>query len=318
MSRKANPGLIGTFVVAAMVLALGAVAVFGSGHLFREAITFSVFFDKDVAGLGPGAPVRFKGVEVGSVREVLIDLPGAQRREGFRIPVIFDIDLDKLRARGAAAYISNPAVVDTLVALGLRATLETESLVTGRKYIGLDMYPGTPIELENEPGNPYRELPTTETGLETIQRDLQNLIDKIADVGVEHMVESVTRLADGLERTLNSEGLRAGLDSLPGSIGRLNATLADLASLAVEMDSSMAPLREHVGDFTAHADTTMYQLDSLLAAARATVEPGSPVSVRLEEALAEMAATMRALRELAEYLDRNPSSIVRGKPEDNR
>lgn len=319
MSKRANPRTVGLFVVFALVLAVAGVAMLGTGLLFRDTVKFSVFFDANVSGLRVGAPVTFKGVEVGSVTEVLLDMPGLRREpEDFRIPVVFQIDLDKIRARGGVGSLADPVMVDSFIALGMRATLETESLVTGRKFIGLDVYPDSPINLKDEPGNPYKEIPVIETGLETIARDVQRLLDKIAELGAERLVESLTSLTEGLDARVNHPGLIAALDSLPSTINNLNRTIAEVRRLASSTDSTMVPITENLVTMSERAKASMARLDSTLMAIQTMADPDAPTFVHLESALEEIAAAARSMRELTEYLDRNPSAVLRGKPEDQR
>jgi paraquat-inducible protein B len=123
---------VGGFVVGAVVLAASAVTVFGSGRVFSETVPFVVYFDANVSGLDPGAPVKFRGVRVGTVRQVLLNLSGTQRSlDDFRIPVIFEMDMRTIQHRGAVVDLANPAVVDSMIEQGFRATLVLESMVTG-------------------------------------------------------------------------------------------------------------------------------------------------------------------------------------------
>ena len=167
MSTKVSPTLIGAFVIGAVGLLIVAVIAFGSGRLFRQTRDFVLYFDNSVNGLRVGAPVKFKGVEVGSVKDIRLQLE--KGAEVNKIPVIIEIDLEKLTLRGATPEIAvdreafHKAVVD-----GFRGQLEMESLVTGVLYVGLDFFPGTPINFvqQENVNNKYPEIPTLPTSLE--------------------------------------------------------------------------------------------------------------------------------------------------------
>ena len=58
MSKRANPRLVGAFVIVAVLLAALGVTTFGSGRLFRDTVTFVLYFDQSLDGLNPGAPVK--------------------------------------------------------------------------------------------------------------------------------------------------------------------------------------------------------------------------------------------------------------------
>ena len=147
MNKKISPTLIGAFVVGAVALLVIAVIAFGSGRLFRETKEFVLYFDGTVNGLHVGAPVKFKGVEIGSVKDILLQLDGDS--EVNKIPVIIEIDLKKLTARGASGVLveKQEAFQKAIVEQSLRAQLQTESMVTGVLYVGFDFFPGAPLTL---------------------------------------------------------------------------------------------------------------------------------------------------------------------------
>jgi paraquat-inducible protein B len=157
MNKRISPAMIGAFVLGAVALIVIAILVFGSGRLFRQTRTFVLYFDNSVNGLRVGAPVKLKGVEIGSVKDIRL-LVG-QGTAGDMIPVIIEIDLKKLTRRGAAAAaettVDPEAMQKVIVDRGLRGQLDMESLVTGLLYVAIDFFPGTPINLVQKPGGDY-------------------------------------------------------------------------------------------------------------------------------------------------------------------
>ena len=69
MGKRLNPAAVGVFVLGALALTVMAVVLFGSGKLFRKTHEFVIYFGGDVSGLRVGAPVKFKGVEIGQVNQ---------------------------------------------------------------------------------------------------------------------------------------------------------------------------------------------------------------------------------------------------------
>ena len=147
MNKKISPAVIGAFVLGAMVLIVAAILVFGSGQLFRRTKDFVLYFDNSVNGLRVGAPVKLKGVTIGSVLDIRLQLEKGAQVD--KIPVIIEIDLEKLTSKGAtaAAAVNPEGLHNLIVGRGLRGQLEMESLVTGLLYVALDFFPGTPINL---------------------------------------------------------------------------------------------------------------------------------------------------------------------------
>src|SRR5688572_29829714 len=88
--NKPNTTLIGLFVVAAVGLAIAATVALGSNRFFDSPQTYVVYFDASMTGLNVGAPVKFRGVTIGSVKEVLIRFN--QKSGDHAMPVLIEID----------------------------------------------------------------------------------------------------------------------------------------------------------------------------------------------------------------------------------
>src|SRR5689334_21039375 len=137
MKQTVSPTVIGAFVLGALALLVSGIIAFGSGQFFRHTKEFVLYFDGSVNGLRVGAPVKIKGVEIGAVKDIRLQLD--QGAELNKIPVIVEIDLEKLTSRGsvraAAAAVDREALQKVIVDRGLRGQLEMESLVTGLLYV---------------------------------------------------------------------------------------------------------------------------------------------------------------------------------------
>src|SRR5262245_13722215 len=172
MARRANPTMIGAFVVGGVLLAVIAVGVLGSGRFFRQLYPAVLFFKGDVNGLKVGAPVKFKGVPVGAVKAVMLSLGEVigerDPTKPFLVPVLIEFDGDSIVKRGIMGTLDT-TVLEKLVERGLRGQLKLESIVTGVLYVDLGMYPGTAYELQGDYRLPYPEIPTRRTAREEVQ-----------------------------------------------------------------------------------------------------------------------------------------------------
>lgn len=315
MSRKANPTLIGSFVLGGVVLSVVAVAVFGSGQMFRETQTFMSFFDGSVAGLDAGAAVRFRGIDVGEVSEVLLDVPTEDRPgDDFRVAVVYALDRTQLESRGGTARLDDPLDFDTLMGLGIHAQLATESLVTGRKFIALDLDPNSAAEWVPVVGAPYPEIPTVNTGLERIEDELYGIIAELGAVQLDALVTAASDAFAEIGSLAGTPEVAAAIEALPATLANLNETVGDLRMLVANMDSSIIPIRDGFLQTTEQASATMDRLESTLDEVGVVLAPQSPVFVQFERAMMDLSAASRALRNLADYLERNPSALVRGRP----
>jgi paraquat-inducible protein B len=207
--RRANPALIGAFVLGAVALAAAVVVIWGSGRFFRQTRSFVCYFSGSVNGLNAGAPVKFRGVPVGSVTDIRIGLAQstADTPNDLRIPVWFEIDLKRLSEyRGRAVRLDRERF-DELIAHGLRAQLQTESFVTGVLYVGLDFFPASPVVLVHPEERGIREVPTTPTTLERASQSLTKLMARIEQLDIERLVRSITDAFDGANALVRSPEL---------------------------------------------------------------------------------------------------------------
>ncbi|MCA1791904.1 MAG: MlaD family protein, partial [Thioalkalivibrio sp.] len=129
MSSRANPTAIGLFMIGAILLSVIAVVALASGT-FRKQSTFISYFGESVNGLEIGAPVKFQGVPVGQVTNLLIQIEPVDKT--FEVPVQYDIDLTLLTSAGGTfVQLDDATVLQQQISDGLRAQLQMESLVTG-------------------------------------------------------------------------------------------------------------------------------------------------------------------------------------------
>jgi len=333
MSQKISPTLIGAFVIGALAVLIIAVIAFGSGRLFRQTRDFVLYFDSSVNGLRIAAPVKFKGVEIGSVKDIRLQLEkGAQVN---KIPVIVEIDLEKLTSRGASGVVAKDVTSfhEAVIKMGLRGQLLTESLVTGLLYVGLDFFPNTPIRLVQQTGGHYQypEIPTTPTTLEQAQDAVTRIINKLEEIDFKGVTKSLTETVDGVNQLVNSPDLKASLRALQQTMPKVDEALLSVRKLTTTMDSSVAALTGNLEQTSDAAREAMQQAaialkqtDGALKAAEAAMinvngvmDQDSPTFYEFRKSMREVSAAARSLRLLSGYIERNPRALIFGKPDNS-
>ncbi len=319
MGRKANPAVIGAFVVGAIALAVIGVAVFGSGRMFKHNVKFVCFFSGTVNGLNVGAPVKFKGVEVGSVTDIRLRLGEAPIAEaavvaqGIRIPVFIEIDPDKIALQGGRRNLRDPEQLKQLIDLGLRAQLNSQSMVTGLLFVQLDFYPEKPPTFFLPPGSKEVEIPTIPTTMEQVQSAAAEIIHKLEDIHFDTMVKSATEVLDGMKNVVNSPGLKQTIEILPTTVTNVNEAVVSLRQLTTQLRDKQGPVLDSLKVASDKAGATLEQAQVTLKGVQTLVDARSPLAVQLSASLQEIGGAARSLRLLTDYLERNPSSVVRGK-----
>lgn len=318
MSKRVSPAIIGAFVVASFAILVVALIVVGSGRMFTKPVRFICMFQGNLNGLKVGAPVKVRGVQIGTVASIELRLLPSQGRQRpdikeLRLPVIVDLDRSQLRARGGTGEALETAGFDSLIKQGMRAQLATESLLTGLLYIDLDLHPGAPMNLALEPGGPYREIPTVKTGLAQLQERLTHALDKFEKIDFQALVVSITDAANSIKTLTGSPELKATLESLKGTIANLNQAVNSARDLINNANSKVGPLVTDIRESSDEANKTMKETRAALVSLQQTLDPNSPLAVHLNQTLDSLTETSRSLGEFTDYLQRNPGALIRGR-----
>jgi paraquat-inducible protein B len=329
MAKQANTMMIGGFVVIAFFLLAAGMVILGSGKLFKKTESFVLYFDSSIKGLNVGAPVMIQGVQIGSVKNIMIR---AYRKDlTMNIPVFIEIDLDRFHVDDANQARRDPGQsIAALTEKGLRAVLSTQSFITGHLMIELNYYPDTQIHLKKL-DTEYIEIPTIPS---TTERLLQNL-QKLDLSHIENMINGLDRLVNNpdlpellkaLRQTAEeSRELVAKLDrNIDGVISNVDDTLDDTRRFINNANGQVEPLtsdlRLLIGHFDELArnlnkqvDTVTDNLNQSLIKARDVLSEDAPLVLQMKETLESITNMTDSIRQLADYLEQHPESLLRGK-----
>ncbi|HZN98700.1 MAG TPA: MlaD family protein [Gemmatimonadales bacterium] len=314
-NRQVSPTLIGDFVLGAVVLAVMAVVLIGSGRYFHRTTPFVLYFPGSVNGLRVGATVKFRGVEVGSVEDIRIRLEPEQ--SGHRIPVIIGIDPEKITSLGGSETIlSSSAEYQSAIDGGFRGQLQTESFLTGVLFVALDFFPGSPAVFVQQPRTRkfrYREIPTEASSTEKARMAVSEVLTKLAASDLVGLVDSARLALSELHQLVGSPDLKLTIRSLGAVAGQLGEAAGSVSQLATGLDTNVSRLTTDLhqtsikaGEMMDHAGQVLQHTDAALNEA--------PVVYQLTRTLQEVSAAARSIRMLTGYLERNPSSLIFGKP----
>lgn len=318
MSKKASPTSIGLFFAVGLALSVAGLLLFSSRSLFHPVQKDILYFDASLKGLNPGAPVKFRGVTIGSVVEVLIR--HNQSSNDFSMPVIIAIDKKLAQAKSdEALQIGIRARVDHLIQRGLRGRMDAESLVTGVLYVALDIVPNAPPPEFHQLKPEYLEIPTVPTEVQQLLSNLAHIdvrgLSERLNALLAHADESLGRLNfaqinEGLTNLLVAANHLIGAPDLTNTVTAARGTLEKAQALLKRIDVRVDPLADNVTNTLYDAQKTLAGLhrtfDSLLG-------PDASIPSDLTQALEELANASRALADLAEFLQSNPNALLAGR-----
>lgn len=338
MTPRPNAARIGLFALGGLALLIAAVVVVFGGRLFAATEPAVMHFRGSVYGLQVGSPVVFRGVRLGSVRSVGVVY--AQGR--FTVPVEVELDPAQIRTLGAAAT-SGPALsLSTLLEQGLTGQLATHSLLTGQLYIDLDLRPGlVPAAAVARDAQGRLEIPTTPTRFQSLQDqldrvDLTKMTDDLSATLVaarklvtgpelQQTVAELAQTASALKRLSATLDLRVPrlADAAQGTLGDASQAAARLGSAADRFGGAA----DRVGSAAARAENLLApdsrvvasvqqaadELTRAASALRTAAGDESATVQGVQRAMADLARAARAVRELADSIEQQPQSLIRGK-----
>jgi paraquat-inducible protein B len=253
-----------------------------SQTVYSNTLKYVMYFNGSVRGLTEGAPVQLRGIPIGRVIEISLELD--KKMAELRIPVIVEIEPDRIGIVHDDTKLSNEDVIEQLVNKGLRAQLKVGSIVTGQLLIDLDFHPGSK-RLSSENHSVYPEFPTTASSLEEISRSAQVILDKMAKMPLDELTKEMNKTLVELQSTSKAA---------TRMLGTANDTLAT------------------AGYTLNHASGTIKSAQNVLG----QLEPGSNGYYEFHKLMQELTQTTRSIKQLTDYLEQHPESLIRGKEEE--
>ncbi len=249
--------------------------------------TLVLHFQQSLRGLSVGAPVDFRGVEIGHVRSVNVEYDPAQA--DFISSALVDVYPQRL-GRVSDTFPENMprekrlALLSDLVQRGMRAQLRSGNLLTGQLYVAVDVFPEAP-HARFDPTLAPLELPTVPSDLQEMQQQLQSILRKLDKLPFDTLGQDAHRLMVSLEsavRQLGGLAQRADRETLP------------------EVRQALRELRQ------------------TLETVQAAVAGDSPLQQDVRQALRGMAEAARSVKALTDGLDRAPEALLQGKKDTKR
>lgn len=319
---KRHAFLVGAFVLLALVLVVAGVLTLNKSSWFHTRHQAVVYFDDSVKGLYIGAPVTFRGVKMGEVTRIGVEVN--QQTLVARIPVTLTLGTESLQMDSGSGQTQELDLPE-LVKRGLRARLILQSVVTGQTAIELDFRPDLPGRLLAGGKGPVPEIPT-------MQDKLDALINQVQDLPLGEMVGELRQAM----RTLN-DTLKASQIAIEKTSQHLNATsvqarqtlaTADAALKNVEAQTTLTlQSLQQLSDTTRGTVTQMQPaLQQTLQETRLAAEgarramqdlaavaaPGSPLRTDVNAAVSDLSQAARSLRSFADQVEREPNSLIFG------
>lgn len=323
MSIRANATAIGLFLIGALALTLLGVGVLASTSWFTDRSDFVSYFGESVNGLEVGAPVKFQGVPIGNVTDLLIRID--QTDKTFEVPVRYEINTYRLTSQsGEFVDLRDPSVLRRQIEDGLRAQLQMESIVTGQLYIELTYRENADPPQLVQGTTDFAEIPTTPSLLAAFGTQAGSMVGEVFQIlfRVNEMLEevdmkglnaSVVASAQSVERLADAPQIRAAFDEIPAMTTQFNGTMVEMQLLAERLAAAVEPLEGQIDSTNTELVLTLQAMRHTLEESHSLLSTDSGIGYQMEDAFSSLKDAADALRQLTLSLERNPDMLLRGK-----
>jgi paraquat-inducible protein B len=230
----------------------------------RNPQTFELIFNQSVRGLEPGAPVELRGIKVGQVVDVRAQIDTKTFK--FSAPVIVELDAQRLgvkvlgASQGANFALLRRKIIDSLIAHGVRAQLQTGNLLTGATFVAFDFFPGVSPASVDWSQNPP-QLPTTPGQLQAVEAGIGDIVEKLNKMPLQQIGDNLNKSLANLDLTLVS--VRGTLDHANSALTSAGATLNHANGLVEPSSAQLQEIDQTLQEFSRAARSVRVLADYL-------------------------------------------------------
>ncbi|MBV8193048.1 MAG: MCE family protein [Alphaproteobacteria bacterium] len=272
---------------------------------FGHQLQLLSYFPGSVAGLSVGADVTLYGLKIGEVTDV--GLVFDREKDRILAPVHYRVEADRVTGIAAAQGLEPGTVAADMVRHGLRATLQSPSLITSNKIVALEMVPDAVPEAMKREGDVF-VVPTSEVGgFDSIARSANELLSKINRIDFDKIGKSLEGAAAGLDETINGPQLKATLTSL-------QQAMAEVQNLARTLDRDSGPALQRLPAIAQQLQDALTNANKLFGSLNAGYGEDSRFRRDLDRLMPQLTDTVRSLRALTDLLARHPEALIQGRP----
>ncbi len=294
-----NARLIGAFMLGAIALIVIIFLVFGGGDFFKDKTKYVVYFRGSVDGLNVGAPVKIRGVQIGSVTDIR---PLLHENGDFIIEVIIETVGGTFNEIDTGNSKKEVLTLKQMIDRGLRAQLQSQSFIVSQKIVVVDYFPESEA-LYGGYSKKYAEIPSIPAKSEELEQSLQKMIKEVGNIpfaDIAHSIQSSTHSLDAFFKTLTVQPL----------LDNINKNVSSIGLLASHMDTMSMKVGNGMNATISSGATTLNNLDLLIKRVEdLTIEN----QYMIKQSLEQLTAAARSTKGFMDYLQQHPSDVLYGK-----
>jgi len=307
MSAKANYFKIGTFVIAAAVIAIIAIIVLGAGSMFQKKVMIETYIDGSVQGLDVGSPFKFRGVKLGSVEEITFvgnEYKFERTSEEYLAYGQFILIKASFEPSQDVTEKEQRIFIERMITKGLRVRLASQG-ITGAAFLEADYidpeeFP--PMEITWEPNTYY--VPSVPSKITQLTESVETILEKLEEINVKG-------ITDGLDKTMSS--MNKILDEV-----KMSKLTKQAGQLLAELRETNKKVKPFITDASETMDSVSEELPEILAQLKRTLRRFNSLVSNEEENVAVSTENVRLitgnLRDLTESAKKSPSQFIFAGP----
>ena len=321
MSQKPNPTSIGLFIVIGLALGVTGLLLFSSSKMFTKTRDIVVYFNQSLNGLNVGAPVKYRGVTIGSVKRVMIFWN--QATNDFAMPVLIELEEKLIKERvGEPLEVFTDRSLEQRINQGMRASLQAESLVTGVLYVEMRTNPKAQEAVYHQLKPTFQEMPSEPTQIQQLMENLGSLDIKGISTNINAVILRLDKVLESMRMGDISAGVTNTLASLnklitspdiTNSLASVRTTLDQYKALGEKLTGRVDPVAASITNSLAEANRTLAQLRGTAENVRSMLRPDAPLSHDLGQLLQQLAGTAESISTLVEFLKQHPNALITGR-----
>ncbi|HHX34055.1 MAG TPA: MCE family protein [Gammaproteobacteria bacterium] len=316
MTESRKPFFIGVFLLGGVALLAAGLLLLSRDSLLSRPVEYVVYFTGALDGLDVGADVTYRGVKVGSVRQ--INLSYDRSLNDVVMPVTIRINAESAGKAGGERGFDRS--IDPLVERGLRAQLQTPSFLTGKAIVALDFFPEQAGYIREPHVVDLPAIPTVPSRIDQVADVLRDLVEGLKEMPMKETLEAANKTLLAFERLASAPETQAGIQSLSVSLTNFekisNQLQQRLPGMLDNVHSGSVELKEALADVRLAAQSArdaLQQMDGMVSDGRRSLGPQSELQYELLQSLQDLGQASKALQRTAESIEQQPQSIIFGK-----
>jgi paraquat-inducible protein B len=276
---------------------------------FGRQIRLLSYFPGSVAGLEPGAHVTLHGLRVGEVTDV--DLVFDPKLDRVVVPVHYRVEAGRVSNLASAQGTNAESLAEDMIKRGMRATLQSTSIITGQKEIALERIADAPPATLEKRGDVYI-IPTSEVGgFDAITRSAAELLTKLNRIEYDRIGKSIENAAAGLDTTINGAQTKR-------TLAALEKAMIDVQDIAKKLDTEGTPALKRLPAITQQLQESLTSANRLFGSFNTGYGDDSRFRRDLDRLLPQLTDAARSIRALSDLLSRHPEALIKGRTNTGR